>query len=83
MVWGYSPRPPIRVMNRWLDFDVHNNVADNGVIVRNDVPCPLGWIDTCDWLSVETNVEPLWNRHDPFALTNIPLRQNIQNSNSE
>jgi hypothetical protein len=70
-------------MNPWLDFDVHNNVADNGVIVRNDVPCPLGWIDTCDWLSAGTNVEPPWNRHDPSALTSIPLRQNIQNSNSE
>jgi hypothetical protein len=36
---GYSPRPPIRVANRLVGFDVHGNVADSGVLAGDDRLC--------------------------------------------
>ena len=62
--WGDSPRPDIRGVDPLVDSDVHDNVADNDGIVRDDKPCPFRWIDTCDWLFVGTSGEPSWNKHD-------------------
>jgi hypothetical protein len=48
---GYSPRPPIRVgnrQNRRVVFDVHDSVADSGMLAGADRLSPFYSPDTCD-----------------------------------
>ena len=82
---GYSPRPPMRVGNRrnqLVGLDVHDSVADSGVIAGDDMLCHFRSPDTYNWLSVAKSVGRTWYKNRSSFLTSAPPTQNMPNHNT-
>jgi len=81
----YSPRPPIQVghrRNQQVAADVHDSVADNGMIAGGGKLCLVRSIDTCDWLVVVTPVERTWQGKGKSLRTNAGPRQHMPHHNT-